>query len=301
MEMYLEVLYLWEAVEEDYEIPALPSNPTMAQIKAQNEKKTKKSKAKACLFATVSSTIFTRIISLKLAKEIWDYLKKEYKRDEKIKGMQVLNLIKEFELQRMKDSETVKDYCDRLFSIANKVRLLGSEFIDSRIVENTFVTVLERYETTITTLENTKDLSKISLAELLNALQAQEQRKLIRENTTIEGALAANHQNMAKNKKKKKKDFESYGACKASANAKEKNKSQKKSYPSYQHYGKKGHPLIRYWRRPDAKFTKCNQMGHETTIYKNKNQQHGEKAKTADQEEEDHLFIVTCFSCIEIK
>jgi len=33
MEAYLEALDLWEAVEEDYEIPVLPNNPTMAQIK----------------------------------------------------------------------------------------------------------------------------------------------------------------------------------------------------------------------------------------------------------------------------
>ena len=69
----MDALDLWEAVEEDYEIPALPNNPTMAQIKAHKEKKTKKSKAKPCLFAAVSSTIFTRIMSLKSAKEIWDF------------------------------------------------------------------------------------------------------------------------------------------------------------------------------------------------------------------------------------
>ncbi|ESR59236.1 hypothetical protein CICLE_v10017902mg [Citrus x clementina] len=159
-------------MEEDYEISTLPNNPIMAQIKAHKEKKTKKSRAKACLFAAVSSTIFTRIMSLKSAKAIWDYLKSEYEGDERIKGMQALNLISEFELQRMKDSETIKDYSDRLLSIANKVRLLRSEFTDSRIVQKILVTVPERYEATITTVENTKDLSKISLAELLNALQA---------------------------------------------------------------------------------------------------------------------------------
>ena len=56
----------------------------MAQIKAQKEKKTKKSKAKACIFAVVSSTIFTRIMSLKMEKEIWDYLKTEYEGNERI-------------------------------------------------------------------------------------------------------------------------------------------------------------------------------------------------------------------------
>ena len=136
----------------------------MAQIKAHKEKKTKKSKAKACLFTMVSQTIFTRIMSLKIAKTIWDYFKEEYARDEMIKGMHVLNLIKEFELQKVKEFETIKDYSYRLLSIANKVRLLGSKLNDSRIVEKILVKVPERYEAIVTILENTKDLSKISLA-----------------------------------------------------------------------------------------------------------------------------------------
>ena len=170
METYLEALDLWEAIKEDYDILVLPNNPTIAQIKAHKEKKTKKSKAKACLFAVVSPTIFTRVMSLKTAKAIWDYLQEEYVGDEMIKGMQVLNLIREFVLQKMKESETIKDYSDKLLSIANKVRLLGSKLNDSRIVEKIFVMMPERYETIVTTLENTKNLPKISLAELLNSL-----------------------------------------------------------------------------------------------------------------------------------
>jgi len=40
-------------------------------------------------------------------------------------------------------------------------------------------------------------------------------------------------------------------------------------------------------------------MGHEVVICKRKNQQHGEEAQIADQEEEDQLFVATCFSGIE--
>jgi hypothetical protein len=172
METYLDALDLWEVVEEDYEIPALPNNPTMAQIKAHKEKKTKKSKAKACLFAAVSSTIFTRIMSLKSAKEIWDYLKTEYEGDERIRGMQVLNLVRDFELQKMKKTESIKEYSDRLLNIASRVRLLGSSLPESRIVQKILVTIPEKFEATITSLENTKDMSKITLSEMLNALQA---------------------------------------------------------------------------------------------------------------------------------
>jgi len=106
METYLETLDLWEAVEE--EIQSLPENPTMTQIKSHKEKNMKISKAKACLFAVVSPMVFTSIMSLKSAKEIWDFLKAKYEGDERIRGMQVLNLIREFELQRMKESKSVK-------------------------------------------------------------------------------------------------------------------------------------------------------------------------------------------------
>ncbi|KAE8729685.1 hypothetical protein F3Y22_tig00003435pilonHSYRG00123 [Hibiscus syriacus] len=161
-ETYLEALYLWEAVEEDYIVPEIPANPTLAQIKAHKEKKMKKAKAKSCLFAAVSATIFTRIMSLKSTNEIWDYLKAEYEGDERIRGMRVLNLV------------------------------------HSRIMEKILVTLPEKFESTVTTLDNIKDLSKIPLAELLSALQAQEQRHAMRQEGTIEGALAAKHHNNGK-------------------------------------------------------------------------------------------------------
>ena len=97
--------------------------------------------------------IFMRIISLKTAKEIWDYLKAKYEEDEKICGMKVLNLIRDFELQKMKESESVKEYSDRFLNIANKVRLLGSVLNNSRIVEKVIGHYSrEKFEVTITTL-----------------------------------------------------------------------------------------------------------------------------------------------------
>ena len=74
----------------------------------------------------------------------------------------------------MKESESVKEYSDRVLSIANKVRLLGSVLNDSRIVEKLLVTIPEKFEATITTLENTKDLSKISTLECFTSTRAKE-------------------------------------------------------------------------------------------------------------------------------
>ena len=67
--------------------------------------------------------------------------------------------------------------------------------------------VLEKFEATITTLENTMDLSKITLKELLNALQAQEQRRVMRQEGVVEEVLPVKHQGGEKMRKKKNKNF----------------------------------------------------------------------------------------------
>jgi hypothetical protein len=184
-------------------VSILLDNPTVAQIKNQREKKQRTSKAKVVLFAAVSPTIFYRIMTLKTSKEIWNFLKGEYKGNERIKGMQVLNLIREFELQKMKQSETIKEYSNKLLSIVNNIKLLGTDFSNSRIVQKILVTILEKFETTISSLENSKDLSSITLAELLNALQAQEQRRLMRQERTVEGAFFVKSQNNRDGKNRK--------------------------------------------------------------------------------------------------
>ncbi|XP_014506578.1 uncharacterized protein LOC106766358 [Vigna radiata var. radiata] len=177
MQSYLEGLDLWEAVEEDYTVQPLPENPTLAQIKNHKEQKTKKAKAKSSLFSGVTKLIFTRIITLKSPKKIWDFLKEEYEGDDRIKSMQVLNLRREFEMQRMKESETIKEYSNTLLGIANKIKLLDSDFADSRIVEKILVT-------------------------------AQEQRRLMRQEHVVEDALPVKHQVAGTSKKKSFKKFQ---------------------------------------------------------------------------------------------
>jgi len=54
MEAHLEVNDLWEAIEEDYEVLPLPTNPFVAQTKTHKKRKTRKSKARTTLLAAVS-------------------------------------------------------------------------------------------------------------------------------------------------------------------------------------------------------------------------------------------------------
>jgi hypothetical protein len=69
-------------------------------------------------------------------------------------------MVRDFKLQKMKKTESIKEYSDRLLNIASRVRLLGSSLPESRIVQKILVTIPEKFEATITSLENTKDMSK---------------------------------------------------------------------------------------------------------------------------------------------
>ena len=82
MEAYLYANDQWESIKNEYEVLSLLDNPTMAQRKIHKEMRQWKSKAKATLFALVSSTIFTRIMTLKTKNEIRNFLKKEYEGNE---------------------------------------------------------------------------------------------------------------------------------------------------------------------------------------------------------------------------
>ncbi|RVW21205.1 Retrovirus-related Pol polyprotein from transposon RE1 [Vitis vinifera] len=234
MTVHLEALDLWEAIEEDYDVPPLPANPTMAQLKAYKERKTRKSKAKAYLFSAVSSTIFTRIMNLESAKDIWDYLKKEYQGNERTKNMKVLNLIREFEMLKMKETENIKDYSDKLLGIA------------------------------------------------------QEQRRMIRKEESMEGALQAKAENSGGGKDKKNNNK------KKNNKTDNNNKNKDGTYPPCPHCKKTNHPQRKCWWRPDVKCRKCGQIGHMERICKS--QQHEEAKASIEQHQEEQLFVATCFT-----
>ncbi|KAH0678915.1 hypothetical protein KY284_020000 [Solanum tuberosum] len=163
MQAFLEAYELWETVTEDKPLAALPANPTLAQIKPNNKDKAKKSKAKSLIQNVVADSVFYKIMACKTAKEAWDRLKEEYQGSDRTRQMQVLNLKKEFECLNMQDDETISKYADRISLIVNNIRLLGEEFTDKRIVEKVLVTLPERFESKISSLEESKDLGKLSL------------------------------------------------------------------------------------------------------------------------------------------
>ena len=145
MESYLETSGLWDLVQTDM-VTKFPENPTIAQMRDYREERRKRYKAKTYIHSAVSEAIFTKIMNCETTKQTWDFLEEEYQGNIRTKQMQVLSLRKEFEMQKMKETEAIKDYTDRLLTVVNKIRLLGKELSDRKVVEKILVTLLKRFE-----------------------------------------------------------------------------------------------------------------------------------------------------------
>ncbi|KAG8482807.1 hypothetical protein CXB51_023996 [Gossypium anomalum] len=90
-------------------------------------------------------------------------------------------------LQSLKSNTIVtselKDTRQRpIFRMASRMSYLHVSwpFADSRVIEKVITTLPERYESKISSLEDSRDLLAISLLELINGLYAQEQRRASR-------------------------------------------------------------------------------------------------------------------------
>ncbi|XP_044463315.1 uncharacterized protein LOC123194228 [Mangifera indica] len=201
MKAYLMALNLWEAIKDDGEPEPLGADPTLTQIKSYEDRKPR---ALTCLHSTLSKVISTKIMVCKSPKEVWERLKEEYEGSDRVKTVKLLTIRREFEVLRMKEEELVKEYASKLLELVNKIRLMGEDFPDTKVVEKILVSLPSKFESKVLAIEESYDLKTLSVSELISKLQAYEQRTLIRDDEVVEGAFQAKHKGKQRKKESKK-------------------------------------------------------------------------------------------------
>ena len=71
------------------------------------------------------------------------------------------------------------------------MRLFGKDFADERIVQKFLLTFPEKYEVIISYSENSKELSTVTLEELVKDLQALDQRRLMRKGVSFKRCFSS--------------------------------------------------------------------------------------------------------------
>jgi dsDNA-specific endonuclease/ATPase MutS2 len=150
---------------------------TEAQIKTAKEKKMKDKSALYMLYQTVDEAGFEKIRTATTAMEVWDTLEKAYKSVERVKQIKLQNLRGELEMAQMKNKESVSDYISRVQMIVRQLRINDEKLAENRVVEKVLRSLIDKFENIVCVIEESKDLSTLTIDELAGSLMAHEQKR----------------------------------------------------------------------------------------------------------------------------
>ncbi|GAU44225.1 hypothetical protein TSUD_399890 [Trifolium subterraneum] len=196
----------------------LDANADEATRTEHHELKKKDAKALFIIHQCVNPNIFEKIIEEEISKGAWDTLKNTYGGDEKLKGIKLQALIRQYEMMQMNDQETIAEYLARMLSLTNLMKSCGEALSDRSKIEKVLRTLTEKFDHIVVAIEESKDLATMKIEELQASLEAHELRvKQRSSNKAVEQALQAKIQNKNyKGKDKWKKREESENSSKNS-------------------------------------------------------------------------------------
>ena len=132
------------------------------------------SRALNTLFSAVTNEEFKKISSTETAKEAWTILQTTYEGTKTVKDSKLQRLTTSFEEIKMEVDESFDEFYAKLKNIVNSAFNLGETIPEPKIVRKVLRSLPERFHAKITTIEESKDIDKIPLTELVGNLQTYE-------------------------------------------------------------------------------------------------------------------------------
>ncbi|XP_077249473.1 uncharacterized protein LOC143888980 [Tasmannia lanceolata] len=180
---------------------------TAAQKNKLKESKKKDARALFLIQQAMDELIFSRIMAATISKEAWDLLQEEYQGTSKVISVKLQTLSHDFENLIMKNSESIQDFFSRVSSTLNQIRTYGEKLYDKKIVEKVLRSLPNKFDHIVAVIEESKDLSKYSMNELMGSLQTHEQRlNRTAENSLEQAREQANYHKEKSDEKVEKED-----------------------------------------------------------------------------------------------
>ena len=115
-----------------------------------------------------------RSSSTEIAKEAWTILQTTYEGTKVVKDSKLQRLTASFEEIKMEEEELFNEFYAKLEDIVNSAFNLGGTILEPKIVRKVLKSLPERFHAKITAIEESKDIDKIPLTELVGNLQTYE-------------------------------------------------------------------------------------------------------------------------------
>ncbi|CAM8941456.1 unnamed protein product [Rhodiola kirilowii] len=159
--VFMEAQGVWEAVEP----------PTGMVVDQRRDKM-----AMAAIYQGVPEDVLLAIAEKQTAKEVWETLKTMHLGAERVKSAKVQTLRTEFEILRMKDSDSLDEFSMKLSSLVNRIRGLGQQIEEVHVVKKLLRGVSKRFLPIVSTIEQFGDVNAMPLDEAIGRLKAHEER-----------------------------------------------------------------------------------------------------------------------------
>ncbi|XP_071737084.1 uncharacterized protein [Rutidosis leptorrhynchoides] len=185
--------------------------------------------------------------------------------------------------------------------VVNQIKLHGDKISDQMVVEKIMISVPQKFEAKISTIEESCDVSMLTISELTSKLQAQEQRISMRSEEKIEGDFQASFKNNKPgNSRQNTYKRENYKGNKSSNSRSSSSTSKKGTFPPCKVCQNTNHQEVNCWfkDKPNFKCNFCKKFGHiERYCRANKNHGQTKELQLANvteenQEANEHLFMV---------
>ena len=162
---------VWQAVEIGWTKPKEASADWHdAKIKTANFN----SRALNALFSAVINEEFKKISSTETAKEAWTILQTTYEGTKDVKDSKLQRLTTSFEEIKMEEYELFNEFYAKLKDIVNLAFNLGETILEPKIVKKVLRSLPKRFHAKIMAIEESKDIDKIPLTNLVGNLQTYE-------------------------------------------------------------------------------------------------------------------------------
>ena len=122
------------------------------------------------LFSAVTNEEFKKISTTETTQEAWTILQRTYEGTKAIKDSKLQRLTTSFEEINMEEDESFDEFYAKLKDIVNSAFNLGEIILEPKIVRKVLRSLLMRFHAKITAIEESKDIEKIPLTELVGNL-----------------------------------------------------------------------------------------------------------------------------------
>ena len=134
----------------------------------------KNAKAKCILVYGLGPDEFNRISSCTSAKQIWDTLQNAHEGTTQVRKFRIASLCSEYEAFKMKSEEFLQDMITRFTTVVNELISLGKVYTTEEQVDKVLRILPRSWEIKVTAIREAKDLTNMSLDELVGNLKTYE-------------------------------------------------------------------------------------------------------------------------------